>query len=211
MIIGTGCSDKKENGTKYLNEKYGQEFIPFSKGMNNYVDNKEKTTYYTQGMISEYEYVTLFKKKGVLRTKYRDNYFGFIVQDEVEALVSKALAGEFSQYLVINPVNDEPMPDKLGKKNKLKDLYKEDPDYVMSVIVFVKAEEGLTEQDYVQKVSNLETKLHKTKYNLQLFAINDEYYNKINRYDYSAFWDYYVRHNSPDHKVYEYAYDKVIQ
>lgn len=191
ITLGSGCTSgiykKKGNGAiDYINKKYQREFTPLSYDLSDYLSDSDTVECYTEGMDPEKENVSIYVPKNMWG-KYHDNYFDFIVRDEVENHVSEMFKSRFGECKVYKSTNGQPLPDELKEGNTIDDLYKLEPNYEIRLQVFLKDSLSAEEQREGAK-EVIEELAKEDRINvIQVFAAPG--YDSITRYDSGDFSD----------------------
>lgn len=196
-----------------VSEKYGREFTPFFYENSDYLSKTRKILCHAEGMDPEHEQVEIFltpTEDGQLRIT--DNYFSYFIRPAAEEYIGGMVGSEFPEYKVYRQGDDGAMPDELTGESTLEDLYRTRSDYWMSVKIYVRADPTLTEEDYREKMGRIERKLLESgrRFTIYLFAVSDEVYDSISRYEQDEFWSFFVRNPVPDGEKYFYLYNHII-
>jgi len=218
VLASCGClrvNKEQKAGNKaiaYIEGKYGKTFTPLSYDFADYLSNEDMVECYTEGMDPDKEHVTIFIDNENGKVKYRDNYFGFLIRDEMEAYVNNIVTKEFPECKSFVAINIDSFPDELDYDNHLEDLYRVQKDYWMTVTVFIKADENIATEDYQEKTSHIVSELQDSKhrYTFAIYAVNQDYYDGLERYKQEDFWNQYFSNENRKEDIYIFEQHKTI-
>ena len=213
MHMVTWDSNVAEMAIKSVSEKYGREFTPCFYENSDYLSKMRKICCTTEGLDPEHEQVEIYlmpNDEGKMRIA--DNYFSYFIRPAAEEYIGGMVSGEFPEYKVYRLNDAGAMPDELNGESTLEDLYRVKSDYWMSVKVYVRADPSLTEEDSREKMGRIEQQLLDSgrRFTIYLFAVSDEVYDSIGRYEQDDFWCFYAEHRVPDGEKYFYVYHHMI-
>ena len=202
LFLEVGCMDTNENyksqgddAIKYISEKYDRDFYPLSYDLADYLSDDDMVECYTDGMDPENEHVTIVISKEYGSISYHDNYFGFLIRDDMENYIGEFVEKEFTDYKTYVNINSDSFPDGLNVWSDLYDLYDTFNDYWMTATVFVKGNANISEEEYSERTNRIIQSLKESyhRYTFNLFVLDETYYNGMDRYSQDAFWDDYLK------------------
>lgn len=202
-----------EQALAYINEKYGREFTPVFYENPDYLSTSRTIECITEGLDPENERVNLqifYDDKG--EPYFLDDYFGYIVRPEMEAYIGDMVASEFPEYKVFREGNNVPK-DGLGPNDTLEDVYRVKSTYRMTMKVYVNGDSTMSQAEYREKMERIEQKLLDSghRYTMYIFAVSNEVYQSIDRYEQDDFWRFYAENDTPDGEKYYYVYNEMIK
>ncbi|MGN0292248.1 MAG: hypothetical protein ACI4C5_09950 [Lachnospiraceae bacterium] len=203
---------KGDRAIEFVEEKYGIEFEPETYEKADYLSSTDRVHCYAEGMNREEEHVevTITRENG--KTVYGDNYFGFWIRPQIEEYIGKIIEEEFSEFKVYKEDDYENFPNDLTCDSTLEDLFAHDGSYIMSIKVYIKADGSMSEEEYAERMERIKDRLLESNqsYIIYIFAVGEEMYDSISRYEQDEFWHFYVTNQEPDGKNYYYLYNSMI-
>ena len=195
----------------YLENKYGNEFIPISYDISDYQSDKDEVECYVEGMNPEEEHVTVFIDRENENTMFHDNYFGFLVQKGIEDHIAEIVEMEFSDCKVFETVENRPYPDGLTQENTLSDLYREEPGHEIWSSVYIKGDSEYDKRLYGQRIDLIAKRLKEDGYiyMIQIFVVNETLFHSIERFHQEPLMDHYTDPDNVDEQLI-YIYDAGI-
>lgn len=219
MFMEVGCmskeTDNKNYGDRvmdYMREKYQKEFTICFYEDSDYLSDIKVIQCYTDGMDKENEHVDVYIEKKNGKEYYMDNYFDFYIRSEMENYIQDMITKEFSECKVYRENNAGAMAEGLTHESTLEDLYRLDENYWMTVKVYVKGDTDTTQQEYQEKMQRIEEQLLASnhRYTIYIFAVSEQVYESIERYEQREFWSFYIKNRIPDGEKYYYLYNSMI-
>ena len=143
---------KKEN-LKYLEEKYGEEFEEkYGEG-----SNYEEMGFYKKGTNPETDVARLFRKVENGKLVMKDNYYGILVREEYEGIVSKEVEKVFGTNKVYmnGGFYGSWFPDNFKKEIKYYDALKQ-KEIIGSVVIYIENQDNnKISKEKVEKMNEL--------------------------------------------------------
>ena len=175
---------KKEN-LKYLEEKYGEEFEEkYGEG-----SNYEVMGFYKKGTNPETDVAEMYRKIENGKIVFKDNYYGILVREEYEGIVSKEVEKVFGTnkvYLTTFYVSW--FPDNFNREMNYYDALKKE-EITGSVIIYIENQENnKISEEKVEKMNELlrEKKIY-GGYSIVLMKENHlKNLTRENHWDYTA-------------------------
>jgi hypothetical protein len=190
--------EKGDKALKYVSDKYGEEFFPVTYGLCDYLSDTDIVECYPSWMDPEHEHVSVFVHSD---GTFGDNYFEYLVRDDLEAKVSELLEPSFGQEMkVYAGIADSEMPAELDEDSTIEDLYSAIPSYTISADVFVRNNEALSESSFDDLIAASEQKLCDTgkSFILNVFVVDPSAFDSLSREDLSSVMDTYNKTLEPD-------------
>lgn len=188
LFLGAGCmkyediyKKKGNDAIEYISAKYQLEFKPVSYDISDYLSDGDVMACYTEGMDTENEHVSVFVPGAGDDGEFHDNYFDFIVRDEVENHISDMVERYFGECKVYKSISSYPLPDELKQGNTLDDLYKLEPNYEIWLQVFVKDPGYIPIEDQIKKIEK-ELAGEERIYVIQIYTVDKQTYDSLTRY-----------------------------
>ncbi len=142
---------KKEN-LKYLEEKYGEEFEEKYGESSNY----EVMGFYKKGTNPETDVAEMYRKVENGKIVFKDNYYGILVREEYEGIVSKEVEKVFGTNKVYVEYYQSWFPDNFKKEMKYYDALKEEEEITGSVIIYIENQENnKISKEKIEKMNEL--------------------------------------------------------
>lgn len=198
---------------QFVNKKYQKDFEPSTYEMADYLSETDRVHCYTEGMNPEKEHVEVYVVRDGEEVKYLDNYFGFHIRPEAEAYIGSMVEKEFKEFKVFRDSEYEAFPNELTCESTLEDLYRVKSAHWMNVKVYINGDDNMSEAEYQEKVQRIEQELLDSnhRYTIYIFAVSDEVYQSLDRYNQDDFWRFYAQNRKPDGEKYFYVYKNTIQ
>lgn len=151
-------------------------------------------------------------RKKLEKNIYSDNYFSFLVRPQAEEYIGNMIENEFDKFKVYRDAEYEALPNELTCENSLEDLYQIKDDYWMNVKVYINGNPYMSEAEYQEKIQRIERQLlnSQRRYTIYIFAVSDEVYDILERYNQDEFWRFYAENRTPDGQTYYYVYKNTI-
>lgn len=200
----------------YLSDKYKREFSPVIFEERGILDKGDELHVKTDGMDEDYEWVTVLavpdEDGSVI---YSDDYFGFLVRDELEAYLTDLFKDDSLQVKLYAETQGIPYADSLGADSGLEDLFNTEPERNISIHAFIKKEDGVSVQEYEDTLYRYKRALLDSGHNyiVYVFVVEPELYEDMERYGTvrEEFWRYYANHDEPDMTRYFCLLNEIIQ
>lgn len=193
----------KDTMIAYLEEKYGEEFVPITLTPRNWAYDYDELSVYPKNGNEEEDY---FYVRGTKMEDgsyiMQDGYFGVLIKDEYEAFMRslvKEIYDEFKLYSMFGKLGV--LPDRLNKDTKLSEIYDPNEYFSSSTNVFVKqlSAKGIDPKEAIRKIAEkmVENKLVGS---IRIYIVFDDKYED---FDYDTF------RNMPVTKEEEYYVSKI--
>ena len=196
----------------FISDKYGKEFTPVFYENNDYLSTVRRIHCYTDGMDRENEHAEIVITRDGENYEFSDNYFSYYIRPAAEQYIAELITREFSDCKVYREKDTGTFPDTLTCESTLEDLYRVKSDYWMSVKAYIPAVPGMAQEEYAAKAQRIEQALLESghRYTIYIFAVSDEVYQSIDRYQQDDFWRFFAANRTPDGEKYFYVYKSTI-
>lgn len=205
MNTKEGFTQSMDKAAHYLSNKYGEEFVMDSYEEGDILSDTDIIRFFANGMDQKHEYVEVIANPDSPEG-FSDNYFGYLIRPAMEEEIKNVL--DVEECKIYRENIDYTLPDSLNNSNTIEDLYQEMPDYWMTVNIFL----PVSQYDYDEIASKLESWMVSNghSYTVKLFVLNQEWYDRIDRYELDDFWRFYATHKNADYENVYYVYTKII-
>ena len=131
--------EKAEKVLAYLQEKYGEEFVPVSISQSGWGQGHDVIYAYSKDGTKE----NTFPVWGTIMDDgsyaMRDGYFGILIKDEYEAVMSGIVNGIYQDFKLYTSFGKGIVfPDRLNKDTEIDEIYHEDELFTSDTAIFLK-------------------------------------------------------------------------
>lgn len=133
--------DIKAEMLSYLEEKYGEEFIPMSLSPSGFAYSYDNLRVYPKNGNKGDSFEVWGTRMEDGSYSMSDGYFGIYIKDEYEAMLSGFVGEIYKDFKLYTDFGEGGvLPDRLDKNTKLEDIYNKDENFSSDTIIFVKQE-----------------------------------------------------------------------
>lgn len=218
-IMEGGCMKTREeykslsqSAIDFLEEKYNREFSLCSYEEGDYLSEIDYVHCMTEGMDPEHEGITVTVRQKDGDTIFEDNYFSYLIRPELEAYITDMIQEEFPETKVYVENHGGFLSNELTGESTFDDFYQVESGYRAVVKAYIKGNPEITEIEYEEKMKTVENRLLASghSYTIYIFVVNPDVYNKMERYEQTDFWDFFITNRMPDGEQYYYLYHERI-
>lgn len=147
-ILGvTGCMNKKPNPEEiknkmmtYLQEKYGEEFVPMSLSFSDWAYSYDRLYAYPKKGTKQDVFEVWGTKMDDGSYSMSDGYFGIYIKPEYEKVMNGIVGEVYKDFKLYTNFGEGVMPDRLNKNTKIEEIYNKDEPFSSDTVIFVKQE-----------------------------------------------------------------------
>lgn len=182
----SGCMKKsdpeaiKDQMITYLQEKYGEEFVPIS--------------FESSGFAYSYDTLWVYPKDGtkadrfeVRGSKAKDNtyvmsdgYYGIYIKPQYEAVLSGFVGEIYKDYKLFTDFGEGVWSEQLNKDTKIEEIYEIDRLVSSSNVIFVKEDsaKNIDDEEAIRQIAE-NMKAKKMVGNIQLYVVYNDKFDSI--------------------------------
>jgi hypothetical protein len=173
--------DIKAEMLTYLEEKYGEEFVPMSLSPSGFAYSYDNLRAYPKNGNKGDSFEVWGTRMEDGSYSMSDGYFGIYIKDEYEAMLSNAVGEIYKDFKLYTDFGEGGvLPDRLDKNTKLDEIYNKDEDFWSDTTLFVKQEsaKGIDEEASLRNIAEkmLEKKMVGS---VHLYIVLDNKYDSI--------------------------------
>lgn len=170
----------KNQMISYLQEKYGEEFIPIS--------------FESSGFAYSYDTLWVYPKDGtkadrfeVRGSKAKDNtyvisdgYYGIYIKPQYEAVLSGFVSEIYQDFKLFTDFGEGVWSEQLNKNTKIEEIYEIDRLVSSSNVIFVKEDsaKNIDDEEAIRKIAE-NMKAKKMVGNIQLYVVYNDKFDSI--------------------------------
>lgn len=155
--------EKKEIVLKYLKDKYNEEFVAESLVGSDWAYSYDKLYLHPKnGKKGEDTFVVRFSGNDDGTYGLSDGYFGIIIKDQYEAVMSGFMKDIYTDFLLYTDFGQGIVfPDRLNKDTEISEIYNKEEHFSPDTTVFVKQSSGADVSESLRKIAQrmIENKL----------------------------------------------------
>lgn len=157
----TGCMSKKPNPEEiknkmitYLQEKYGEEFVPISLSLRDHAYSSDRLYAYPKKGTKK----DLFEVSGQQEDGsyvMHDGYFGIYIKPEYEKVLSGFVGEIYKDFKLYTNFSEGVLPDRLNKNTQVEEIYSKDEYFFSDTAIFVKesSAKGIDGEESLRKIA----------------------------------------------------------
>lgn len=173
--------DIKAEMLTYLEEKYGEEFVPMSLSPSGFAYSYDNLRVYPKNGNKGDSFEVWGTRMEDGSYSMSDGYFGIYIKDEYEAMLSGFVGEIYKDFKLYTDFGEGGiLPDRLDKNTKLEEIYNKDEMFWSDTVVFVKeaSVKGIDDEDSIRKIAeNMQAK--KMVGSVRLFIVFNEKFDSI--------------------------------
>lgn len=169
----------KDQMITYLQEKYGEEFVPLS--------------FESSGFAYSYDTLWAYPKKGTRADRFEvrgsktkrgyefsDGYFGIYIKPKYEELLSSFVREVYKDFKLYVDFDEGVWSERLNKNSKIEDIYHPNEIFFSDTVIFV-SESSTNEIRDEEGIRRIAEKMrdHKMVGSVSLYVVFDEKFNSI--------------------------------
>lgn len=179
-----------DKAIEHLEQKYGVEVTPFVYETGDFMSSTDEVRFYGPSIDETCEHGTVYILKENGDVKYVDNYFGYLVREEYERIVTSMVCQEFKEAKVF-AYRCESLPDNFNNEDMLQEALDSGEQLYSSLRIFVEANQGLTQEAFEEKCNALTEKMKKENIGdwFYFYQVGSNVVDKLTRANYMDYFD----------------------
>ncbi|WP_435924236.1 hypothetical protein [Paenibacillus sp. DYY-L-2] len=169
----------KDKMLTFLEEKYGEEFLPIAFESGGYAYSFDTLWAYPKNGTQE----DRFEIRGS-RTKngyeFSDGYFGIYIKPKYEALLRRFVAEVYRDFKLFTSFSEGVWSDELNKNTKIEDIHSKDQLFGSSTVIFVNesSTKGIDDEEGIRRIAE-KMKEHKMVGNVRVYVVFDDKFDAV--------------------------------
>ncbi|MED4955392.1 hypothetical protein ABEO75_19545 [Paenibacillus macerans] len=183
----SGCMGKKQEPDAikdkmlvYLEEKYGEEFLPLSFESSGFAYSHDTLWAYPKNGTKEDRFEVWGSPTEDGSYEMSDGYFGIYIKPKYEELLAGFVSEVYKDFKLFTGFNEGVWSDELNKDTKIEDIYLKDGLFGSNTVIFVKesSAKNIDDEQGIRKIAE-KMKEHKMVGNVRLYVVFNEKFGSI--------------------------------
>ncbi|GGH11134.1 hypothetical protein [Paenibacillus segetis] len=164
----------------YLEEKYGEEFVPMSLSLSNFADSYDSLWAYPKNGTKRDSFEVWGTRMEDGSYSMSDGYFGIYIKPKYEEVLSGFVGDVYKEFKLFTDFGEGILPDRLNKETKIEEIYSKDEVFSSDTVIFVK-QESVAGVDVEASLREIAERMRKNKMVVlvRLYVVHNEKFQSI--------------------------------
>lgn len=199
MTLGvSGCMSKKQENQgnpeaiknqmlAYLEEKYGEKFLPISFESSGFAYSHDTLWVYPEKGSKEDRFEIWGSRDKDGKYVMNDGYFGIYIKPSYEEVMSGFVRGIYKDFKLYTEFGEGVRLDGFNKDTKIEDIYDIDQSFSSRNIIFVKEDSamGITDDEAIRKIAE-QMKNHRMPGNIRIYVVYNDKFDSVGLHSLNA-------------------------